>query len=252
MRSLGASLSRLLNPDKYRNWLRRLAIKYNIWKPDAEYSGLTNKAIFEKIYKERKWGSNSIQNGQFFSGPGSHDDIIVNLYVEHVRRFLNSIGNNKTIVDLGCGDFNVGSKLAPYCYSYIACDIVPDLIEHNKKIFSFDNVEFRVVDLVDDELPCGDVIFVRQVLQHLSNTDILRFTNRIHKYCQYLILTEHLPPEDRFFPNIDKQSGQSIRPYYNSGIDLSLSPFNLTYKTKKTLCEHQNRDGIIRTTVFTF
>jgi hypothetical protein len=76
-------------------------------------------------------------------------------------------------VDLGCGDFNVGSQLRPYCSEYVACDIVQSLIERNKLKFADRGVEFRALDMASDPLPAGDVVFIRQVLQHMSNAQIL-------------------------------------------------------------------------------
>ena len=35
------------------------------------------------------------------------------------------------------------------------------------------DVDFRVLDITSDEIPPGDVCFVRQVLQHLSNQSII-------------------------------------------------------------------------------
>ena len=40
-------------------------------------------------------------------------------------------------------------------------------------------MEFLVVDLVKDEIPTGDVLILRQVLQHLSNDDVPKFTQSI-------------------------------------------------------------------------
>ena len=43
------------------------------------------------------------------------------------------------------------------------------------------NVDFRVGNITDEELPEGDVCFVRQVLQHLSNEAIANFILKIKK-----------------------------------------------------------------------
>ena len=73
---------------------------------------------------------------------------------------------------MGCGDFVVGSKIRSLCNQYIACDIVAPLIEYNKKKYQPLNVDFRTLNLISDNLPSADVVFIRQVLQHLSNIEI--------------------------------------------------------------------------------
>ena len=89
-------------------------------------------------------------------------------------RFLRTLDYKPDVVDLDCGDFHVGSRLRCLCSGYVACDIVEPLIAFNAKTFEGLGVDFRTLDLTKDELPSGEVVFVRQVLQHLSNDDIAR------------------------------------------------------------------------------
>ena len=75
-------------------------------------------------------------------------------------------------MSLGCGDFNVGAQLRDLCGAYIACDIVELLIAYNRERFAELGVDFRRLDIIDKPIPEGDVIILRQVLQHLSNSQI--------------------------------------------------------------------------------
>src|SRR5690606_31565392 len=90
--------------------------------------------------------------------------------------------------------------LRMFCSDYIACDIVPDLIEFNKKKYRTHNVDFRVVDLVTDVLPAGDIVFIRQVLQHLRNSQIKQLIPKLVQNYKILILTEHLASSNAFAP----------------------------------------------------
>ena len=36
------------------------------------------------------------------------------------------------VVDLGCGDFTVGSKIRPLCGAYVACDVAAPVIAWNQ------------------------------------------------------------------------------------------------------------------------
>ena len=60
-----------------------------------------------------------------------------------------------------------------------AVDIVETLIERNKTLFKRDNLEFLCLDIVKDELPKADCVIIRQVLQHLSNTEIQHILKKL-------------------------------------------------------------------------
>lgn len=203
---------------------------------------------FKEIYKEKIWNPKG-ELGDFYSGTGSHDAAIVLPYVQAVTDFLGSFSHKQNVVDLGCGDFNVGCQINAYVNKYIACDIVDDLIIRNKSIYLDDNIEFRVINIVDEDLPDGDIVFVRQVLQHLSNKDILKIIPKLYKY-KFLVLTEHLPNDPDFIPNKDFISGPSIRLERNSGVVLTAPPFDLSFKSSKKICSVDESGGSIVTMVY--
>jgi hypothetical protein len=211
----------------------------------------SNRAIFSNVYKKKFWGAVSPQNGTpFYSGPGSSDPQIVDPYVEIVKSIFASLPTRKNAVDLGCGDFQVGSKIFDSFDSYTACDVVPELVHFNQRYWRHLPVEFRVVDLVKDEIPTGDVLILRQVLQHLSNDDISKFTQLLPQGFSYLLVTEHLPSKNDFLANKDKVSGADIRLGSGSGVVLTKPPFNLNYKSAKTLLSVPQFGGSIVTTLY--
>jgi SAM-dependent methyltransferase len=136
----------------------------------ACYSGINPREIFTDVYERRLWGNCNGQN--YFSGAGSHNPDIVNPYVETIGTFLSSLSARPNVVDLGCGGFHVGHQIRPSCGRYIACDIVQGLIEWNKTTFAVENVDFRCLDILEERLPKGKIVFIRQVLQHLGNADV--------------------------------------------------------------------------------
>lgn len=215
------------------------------------HARLSPQQVFSDIYRKKMWGRSDADSTAYCSGPGSHDPAIVSPYVDAVQKFLSSLAVKPDVVDLGCGDFAVGSQLRSYCRAYIACDIVPELIESNRKRFAQMDVDFRLIDLSQNELPKGDVVFVRQVLQHLSNDMICMAVPKIAQNYQYLVLTEHLPVDSNFIPNLDKQVGSDLRLSKNSGVVLTESPFLLAVRDERVLCEAAQLGGIIRTTVYT-
>jgi len=202
---------------------------------DRKLSKQSPQQVFSYIYKRKMWGNDG-QASDFFSGPGSHNPQVVGEYIKAVSQFLETLPKKPNVVDLGCGDFNVGKQLRRFCDEYIACDVVPELIERNKKVFHDLNVDFRCLDMIEENLPVGDVVFIRQVFQHLSNEQILKVANKLYQY-KFLILSESLPKDD-FTPNIDKAVGGHTRidGDIKSGIILTVPPFNLLLKSERIIC----------------
>lgn len=189
----------------------------------------TKKAM-EQIYELNLWGGGE---AEFYSGLGSHHLELLEPYVNVVSTFLKSFEAPLTVCDLGCGDFNVGRHLLPYCKQYVGVDIVEPLIQRNKEKFRQEGLAFVSLDIAEDELPDGDCVLLRQVLQHLSNAEVEKVLNKLSKY-KYVILTEHIP-EGNFEPNLDIISGQGIRLKKNSGLDITAPPFNYKYHEVREL-----------------
>jgi hypothetical protein len=230
-------------------WLKRIYI--GAVGSTSKVNSSSNREIFTNVYQNKLWGVASPENkSPFYSGPGSSDPQIVDPYVETVKRFFSSFPTKKKAVDLGCGDFQVGSRIVETFDSYTACDVVPELILFNKRYWQHLPVEFSVVDLVKDQIPTGDVLILRQVLQHLSNDDISKFTQSIPRGFSYLLLTEHLPSENNFLANKDKVSGTDIRLGSGSGVVLTQPPFNMNFKSETTLLSVPQFGGSIVTTLY--
>jgi len=205
------------------------------------------KDAMQQVYDMHLWGGKDFD---FYSGDGSHNIKIIEPYLHSVSTFLKSHNNSLTVCDLGCGDFNIGKQLINYTKRYIGIDIVENLIERNKTLFKAENLEFHCLNIVEDELPKTDCVILRQVLQHLSNTEIQKIIKKLSHY-KYLILTEHLPVGN-FTPNIDIISGQGIRIKKNSGVNLLEAPFNLKIVEAQKLSQItlDNNKGIIKTTLY--
>jgi hypothetical protein len=117
----------------------------------------------------------------------------------------------------------------------LACDVSNLIIERNKKTYLSKNLEFKQLNITEDELPFGEIAFVRQVLQHLNNDDIHRFVKKVNKSGHYkaLIVTEHVATGAEFRANTDKPRGSGIRVSIGSGVDIAEEPFNLNYQKKR-------------------
>ncbi len=205
----------------------------------------SNEEVFSAIYEHRMWGG---AGTDFYSGHGSHDRDFVEPYLTAVSTFLASLDPKPVVVDLGCGDFSVGSNLVLYASKYIACDVVPNLVERNRKVYADLPVEFRHLDMVASDLPRGDVAILREVLQHLNNAGVKAVAEKLPAF-RYVIVTEQLPKGD-FTPNIDKPTGYDVRMNHRSGVDLCAAPFSLKPAEAKVLFEFDMGSTIARTTLY--
>jgi hypothetical protein len=201
-------------------------IVYKIRNRIKMYSEKSHKEIFSEIYKNNVWGQS--KNGNFYSGSGS-DDEYSDPYVELIVKFVKE-NEVDSLVDLGCGDFRIGRKLSGRTeVRYMGVDVVPDLIRHHKEYYQTETVSFANLNIVKDRLPNGQLCLIRQVLQHLSNNNILKILEKCKKY-QYLIITEHLPIGDNIIPNRDISPNKNSRLVINSGVYFDKPPFNRTVK----------------------
>lgn len=159
-----------------------------------------SKGVFTEIFKKDKW-----RGGESRSGPSS------NLArTETLRAALPGIVERlgvKRFLDAPCGDFFWMKSLAPDLpVSYLGGDIVEELIVQNKQNHDYENVEFRYLDLVGDDLPGADMLFCRDFLFHLSYADIAKvLENFAASDCGYLMTTSHMNRDG--FENRDIPTG---------------------------------------------
>jgi hypothetical protein len=205
------------------------------------------KDAMKQVYANKLWGG---EHADFYSGEGSHLATLVDPYINAVTTFLASFQEPLSVCDLGCGDFNVGTQLIKRCKSYVAVDIVPELIARNKERFQAENLSFHCLDVAVDELPSADCAILRQVLQHLSNAEVQSIVSKLAAY-KYVILTEHVPA-GAYTPNTDIISGQGTRRKKQSGIDLLAPPFHFKIKDEKQLLSVvlKEAEGVINTTLY--
>lgn len=231
-------------------WLRTYYHVRREQQHDARYGAKPPGEVFSDVYHSSLWGE--ADEPGFFSGTGSHDPRIVEPYAEAVTALLRELPRKPDVVDLGCGDFHIGSRIRPACGRYVACDVVAPLIAANRARYAHLDVDFRCLDIAGDELPAGDVVFLRQVLQHLDNDRIARVLAKLHRY-QVLVLTEHLPLAPDFPPNAKKRLGASTRlaRMVPSGVVLTAPPFNLKPVHSRVLCEVREGAGVIQTVAYT-
>ena len=210
--------------------------KIRLFVINFRYKSKNNTEIFSEIYNKKLWNKKS--NRLFDSGTGSHEKSIVEKYSEAINSFISE--QKYVVVDLGCGDFNIAEQYYKNCKKYYGIDVVPDLISELNKRYNNDNAEFLNLDAALDDLPDGDVILIKEVLQHLTNSDIQKIALKLNKY-KYTIVTESFP-FNLAKPNLDKIKGPLSRSYRNSAVILHEHPFNLVYRKKTELLKIYRKD----------
>lgn len=168
----------------------------------------SNEEVFNDIYKYYKWG--------YGSGWGSVG-FLNKPFVSFINNFLNKHEDIKIIVDIGCGDWQMGRHFKLGNKRYIGCDVSSVAINAVRKKYSSENRQFLILDAVKDDLPDGDLVIIKDVLQHLSNNDVGRVLSKLMKYKYVIVQNDVLSKK---FINRDIKNG-SWRP-----IDVTKPPFN--------------------------
>ena len=171
--------------------------------------------VFSSIKEKNIWGSS-----ESLSGPGSENNQTQVLESE-LPDFFKTYNIN-SVLDIPCGDFNwMKNVIFPYVreheLKYIGADIVDSLIKDNLAKYSSEHIDFLKLNLITDELPKTDLIFVRDCFVHLSYKDIQKAMHNIKKSgSKYLMSTTFTSHHDNHnIPNGD------WRP-----INLQDAPFN--------------------------
>ncbi len=241
---------------------------------------------FSKVYRTQAWLNDPTElNPEYplYSGTGSHVSSVVIPYVCVMKDFLSSFAVRPDVVDLGAGDFNVGSQLVEHAARYVAVDVVEDVLAQAQMqyahIIEKHNVEFHHLNIVREPLPLGygnsasswkptpanlrgegptrhTVVTIRQVFGHLHNDEIRAVLRKLpgNDYT-FLVVTESVPAE-KFVPNQELSPGAGFRDRVpnRSGVDVTARPFHLQTERSWTLLEVDDPDRapgdtIIRTTI---
>ncbi len=164
-----------------KEWLR--ALKYT--KKKSKFYQKPVEQTFKHIYESNYWA-----NPESVSGNGS--DLS---QTKTLLREFKVLGNEleiTSILDIPCGDFNWMRNFEFENINYIGADIVDDLIKNNKEKYG-KRFEFKVLNLIENELPKVDLIFTRDCFVHLSESDIFKSIQNIKKSGSKYLLTTTFP-----------------------------------------------------------
>lgn len=221
---------------------------------NAEQAAARNRPldhVFNEIYAKGMWRPEGTE-AVFHSGPGSLAPVTAG-YEAFVAGLLERDASIETLVDIGCGDFQVAQRILNRVrrpLTYVGCDIASLVVEHNQRVHGQPGkVSFRTLNVAEDPLPAGDIVTIREVFQHLSNDTILAALANLRRTFKRAIITEALP-RIAAAPNLDIVSGYRTRDGLDSGVYLELAPFNLKVLDRYEVpASGSTKDEVLRTLV---
>lgn len=139
------------------------------------------KNNFETIYENKLWG-----DGESLSGTGSYYN-----YNEKYIKFLEEFfinKNIKSVVEIGCGDWNFSKHINFGDIKYDGYDIVKSVIDSNNNNYKTDKINFHYYKDNNFIFPKADLLICKDVLQHLSFNTMSNIINQLSKY-KYCLIT---------------------------------------------------------------
>lgn len=173
--------------------------------------------VFSKIYSSNVWGKGS--------GIGS-DPENAKPYLKLLQQYIND-DRFHTIIDLGCGDWQIMQHInIPDNKIYHGYDVVNSVQQANLNKFAKPNIQFYVIQNLADfkkKQVYGDLLIVKDVLQHWPNKEINYFFKHILPNFKYALITNSITPD---LPSSETQINSDIYLGEFRPIRLLDSPFN--------------------------
>lgn len=190
---------------------------------------------FDKMYRLKRWVGDSDSSG---SGTGS--TVAGNFqYVQTISRMISEL-DIQSVVEVGCGDFVVMNNVQFGVATYHGWDVSKIAINLARQLTNNPGTHFSVSG-VNQVYEGGDLLVLKDVLQHLSIQDGTRILSQLHKY-KYAIITNDLNPGQ---PNVDRdlKTGLPLLPGGYRSLDVRQPPFDLI--CDQTLNLHESKIPMI-------
>jgi len=187
--------------------LRDLFVEFSI-------KNVSEKKRFEIIYKLGYWKPFF---GESRSGAGSNLDNTQKISKE-LPIFLKEF-DIKSLLDIPCGDLYWMKNIDLNDVQYVGADIVPAIIYNNKINFSSKTKHFIEMNIIEDELPTVELIFVRDCLVHLETQQVIKALKNVAKSKSIYFASTTFPKVTENKEPIEKDRWRPI--------NLLLPPFSL-------------------------
>lgn len=144
--------------------------------------------IFDEIIRQNEWGYKN-QKYEIATGYGNTEETTV-----EYRKLLSQVMESNKIrhvIDIGCGIWEFEHREFDDMI-YIGVDCVNRVIEFNKKHYSKKNRFFIYADALDanNNIPEVDLCIIKDVLQHLSNRNIVKMLDKAIERVKYILIVQ--------------------------------------------------------------
>ncbi|HVQ84647.1 MAG TPA: hypothetical protein VMS84_07835 [Mycobacterium sp.] len=183
-----------------------------------------NVKAWSEIVELHKSRPDEFGNTETANGPGA-----TLAQTENLREILPEIFKRygiKTVLDVGCGDWNWMSKVDLSGLDlYMGWDVEPSFIEANTDNYGNPHIQFAATSLLTCEvMPPVDCILARHVLIHFPNDEITKVLDKMRACGARYLLTSHW--EDGSNEDYEPE-GLAWRGYMERALDMEAPPFNL-------------------------
>lgn len=158
----------------------------------GELAELGLQERFERIYSTNLWSDPASR-----SGVGSTLDStrVLRAELPTALRQLEA----RVLLDVPCGDFTWMEHLDLSGVEYIGGDIVPSIVEENRRLHAGESRRFVELDLTRDVLPDADVLLCRDCLVHLSYANIRAvLANLARSQIRFVLMTSFPGRRDNY------------------------------------------------------
>ena len=164
---------------------------------------------FQEIYATNEWKHGSGEGSLAEHNQG---------YIRFVESFFRE-HDIRSIVDLGCGDWQFSRHIDWGDAHYHGLDIVPSVVEANIAQFARPGIQFSLHDGDNSQIPPADLLISKDVLQHWSSAAIHALLPEFSRY-RHVLVTNCVNPH-----------GETVNGDIADGgfryLDLRLEPYNL-------------------------
>lgn len=139
---------------------------------------------FTRIYGNNRWG--------FGSGHGSLPEVTEG-YRQFVQDFMRQ-NYLRTVVDFGCGDWQFSRLIDWSAVDYLGLDVAHEVIENNRAKYGCKNVKFDLSPTRFTDVPSGDLLLVKDVLQHFPSDMVHSFMAEVVRRFRFALITNCTEP----------------------------------------------------------
>lgn len=167
---------------------------------------MDQKERFTEIFDKNLFGGKSSRSGE---GSSLEETEVIRRELPLMFGYLDVT----SILDAPCGDWNWMREIDLAGKNYIGADIVDQIISDNNTKYAKDNIQFKSLNLIEDDLPKVDLILCRDCLQHLTYENIFKAINNFKRSGSKYLLTTNFPKFETNHNLVEKDIWRALNLY---------------------------------------